>query len=59
MATAKGRSVCRTRTVPQRRQPLLSVEEPELTHLRLPNQAVANETRTTQSEWLFFEVPFT
>src|SRR5438874_948043 len=41
----------------QRRQPLLSVEEPELTHLRLPNHAVANETRTTQSEWLFFEVP--
>src|SRR5437762_482288 len=41
----------------QRRQPLLSVEEPELTHLRLPNHAVANETRTTQSEWPFFEAP--
>src|SRR5205823_2952824 len=41
----------------QRRQPLLSVEEPELTHPCLPNHAVANETRTTQSEWPFFEAP--
>jgi len=36
---------------------LSASKKTELTHPRLPNHAIAHETRTAQSEWLFFEVP--
>jgi hypothetical protein len=41
----------------QRCQPLLRIEEPKLTHLRLPTHVVAHQTRTARSDWLFLEVP--
>src|SRR2546423_2919254 len=43
----------------QCRQSLLRIEKSKLTHLRLPNHAIAHETRTGRSKRLFFEVPLT
>jgi hypothetical protein len=43
----------------QRRQPFLRFEKTELTHLRVLKHAIAHETRTANSEWLFFEAPST
>jgi len=37
-------------------QPHLRIEQPELTHPRLPNHLIAHQTRTAKAEALFFEV---